>query len=133
MTFQELYQLKNLKQEITEQQQRLDKLRDKATSTRNRSESVPSGGDPDKTGRIVVEIAMAESVIKKELSEYWRMYVELETYINNIPDSFTRRIFRMRFIDGLTWGKIAMTIGGNQTSDSVRKICKRFLNNEEKH
>ena len=81
----------------------------------------------------VVEIAMAESVIKKELSEYWRMYVELETYINNIPDSFTRRIFRMRFIDGLTWGKIAMTIGGNQTSDSVRMICKRFLNNEEKH
>ena len=133
MTFQELYQLKNLKQEIAEQQQRLDKLRDKATSTRNRSESAPSSGDPDKTGRIVVEIAMAESVIKKELSEYWRMYVELETYINSIHDSFTRRIFRMRFIDGLTWGKIAMTIGGNQTSDSVRMICKRFLNNEEKH
>ncbi len=99
MTFQELYQLKNLKKEIEEQQRRLKNIDDEST----------------------------RKLISENLTDYWRTYVELEMYISNIPDSFTRRIFRLRFIDGHTWNRIAIEAGGNQTGDSVRKICKRFL------
>ena len=102
MTFHELYQLKDLRQEIEEQKRRLKKVDDEH----------------------------AARLISESLTAYWRTYVELEMYINNIQDSFTRRIFRLRFIDGYTWNKIAILVGGNQTGDSIRKICKRFLGNE---
>lgn len=103
MTFQELYQLKDIKKEIAEQKQRLRKIDDET----------------------------ARRLIKENMTAYWRTYVELEMYIGNIPDSFTRRIFRMRFIDGFTWTRVAIEVGGNQTGDSIRKICKRFLDNDK--
>lgn len=99
MTFNDLYQLKDLKKEIAEQQRRIS------------ADTPPA----------------VRKIINESLAAYWRTYVEVEMFINNIPDSFTRRIFRLRFIDNFTWTKIALTIGGNQTGDSVRKICKRYL------
>ena len=102
MTFQELYQLKNLKKEIEEQQRRLKNIDDEGV----------------------------KKLIRESLTAYWRTYVKLEMYISNIPDSFTRRIFRLRFIDGHTWDRIAILVGGNQTGDSIRKIVKRFLDDK---
>lgn len=102
MTFSELYQLKDLKKEIEEQKRRISRI------------------DDDEL----------KAILNDSLTAYWRTYVNLEMYISNIPDSFTRRIFRLRFIDGYTWNKIAILVGGNQTGDSIRKICKRFLGNE---
>ena len=99
MTFNDLYQLKDLKKEIAEQQRRIS------------ADTPPA----------------VRKIINESLAAYWRTYVEVEMFINNIPDSFTRRIFRLRFIENFTWTKIALTIGGNQTGDSVRKICKRYL------
>lgn len=101
MTFPELYQLKDLKKEIEEQQRRISKI------------------DNDEL----------KAMLNASLTAYWRTYIYLEMYISNIPDSFTRRIFRMRFIDLYTWNKIAILIGGNQTGDSVRKIVTRYLDN----
>lgn len=103
MTFHELYQLKDLRKEIEEQKRRLRKV------------------DDERAARLISE----------SLTAYWRAYVELEMYIRNIPDSFTRRIFRLRFIDGETWTRVAIEVGGGQTGDSVRKICKRFLENNK--
>ena len=131
MTFRELYQLTNLEREIEEQQNRLSRLRDKVTelsSPMNPTHSSSSGGD--KLGRLVTEIATLEEIIDRELTEYYHNYVELEMYISNIADSFTRRIFRMRFIDGLSWGEIAKKCEGRYNADSVRKIAKRFLENQ---
>lgn len=102
MTFPELYQLRDLKKEIEEQQRRITKIDNEEL----------------------------KALLNASLTAYWRTYIDLEMYINNIPDSFTRRIFRLRFIDGYTWNKIAILVGGNQTGDSIRKICKRFLGNE---
>ena len=102
MNFPELYQLRDLKKEIDEQQRRIAKI------------------DNDEL----------KAMLNSNLTAYWRTYIDLEMYINNIPDSFTRRIFRLRFIDGFTWNRIAVLVGGNQTCDSVRKIVKRFLDNE---
>lgn len=102
MTFPELYQLRDLKKEIEEQQRRISKI------------------DNDEL----------KAMLNASLTAYWRTYIDLEMFISNIPDSFTRRIFRLRFIDCYTWNKVAIVIGGNQTGDSVRKIVTRFLENE---
>ena len=56
----------------------------------------------------------------------------IEAFIDGIPDSVTRRIFRMRHIDGNyrpAWTKIARKIGGGNTSDGVRMRHDRYLKN----
>lgn len=127
MTFKELYQLQSLKKEIAEQKRRLNQLRAAATALNGNSDGIPkSAGVSDRIGTIVAEITTLEALISDELVEYWRTYVELEMYIGNIPDSFTRHIFRMRFIDGKSWNAIAYKCGGN-TADSIRKLCRRYI------
>ena len=129
MTMRELYQLSNLKREISEQRERLERLKQQST-TISCMNGVQNGGNPaDKVGSIVSEKVALEQLINQKIDEYWSMYVELEVYISNISDSFIRRIFRMRFIDGLSWNAIALKCGGNQAGNGIRMICKRFLEN----
>ena len=128
MTFKELYQLQTLKSEIDEQRERKARLRTQAIALSGSPDGMPRAESAlDKVGAIATEIAALETLINDELAEYWRTYVELEMYIKNIPDSFTRRIFRMRFIDGKTWNAIAYKYGGRQSGNSLRMFCKRFL------
>ena len=52
---------------------------------------------------------------------------EIENFIDNIEDSLTRRIFRLRFIEGFNWVQVAMQLGGINTPDGVRMTVKRYL------
>ena len=52
---------------------------------------------------------------------------EIESFIDNIEDSLTRRIFRLRFVEGKNWVQVAVRIGGDNTPDCVRKVVDRFL------
>lgn len=54
----------------------------------------------------------------------------LERYIASVPDSLTRQIMVLRFINGLSWWQVAYSIGGNNTGDSVRMNVKRYLQME---
>lgn len=53
--------------------------------------------------------------------------MEVELWIERIPDSLTRRIFRMRFVDGMTQKRIAKKVHIDQSRVS-RKILD-FLKN----
>ena len=53
----------------------------------------------------------------------------LEIYIESIPDSLTRQIFTLRFVEGCTWQRVANKVGGDNTADGVRKIATRYLQN----
>lgn len=55
----------------------------------------------------------------------------LERYIASVPDSLTRQIMALRFINGLSWWQVAYSIGGNNTGDSVRMNVKRYLQSEK--
>ena len=52
--------------------------------------------------------------------------LEIEEFINSIPDSRTRRIFQYRYISNLEWLPIAMRIGKVHES-YPRKIHDRYL------
>ena len=67
--------------------------------------------------------------ILREQEEYIKEQIAIEDYIRTIDDYQIRLIFSYRFIDLFTWNKIAHAIGGNNTEDSVKKICYRFLKN----
>ena len=51
----------------------------------------------------------------------------LEEFIASIEDSHIRRIINLRFIENLSWNKVADRIGGGNTEDSVRMALNRFM------
>ena len=55
---------------------------------------------------------------------------QVEEFIASVDDSRMRRIITLRFIDNLSWNKVADRIGGNNTEDSVRKAFTRFMEKE---
>lgn len=52
---------------------------------------------------------------------------EVEEFIASVNDSRMRRIINLRFIENLSWIKIAEKIGGGNTDESVRKAFERFM------
>ena len=127
MTIKELSQLYYLNREIKREQCRLTELRTAATSTTARISGLPGiCSISDKTA-IAAMIADTETVIRAKMELAVVEYNRLNRYIASIPDSFTRQIIRLRFVDGLTWRQVAQNIGGNNTEDGVKKACYRFL------
>lgn len=127
MTIKELSQLYYLNREIEREQCRLAELRTAATSTTARISGLPGlCSISDKTA-IAAMIADAETVIRAKMELAVVEYNRLNRYIASIPDSFTRQIIRLRFVDGLTWREVAQNVGGNNTEDGVKKVCYRFV------
>ena len=56
-----------------------------------------------------------------------KLVVEAEEYIQKIPDSEVRRITRMRYIENLSWRRVAVHMGKGYTEDSCRIKMDRFL------
>lgn len=54
---------------------------------------------------------------------------EVEEFIASVQDSRIRRIINLRFIEKLSWNKVADRIGGGNTEDSVRKAFDRYMAN----
>ena len=130
MTLRELSQSYHLEKEIEESQQRLKNLKDavlriSAPSFEERSH--PTGYIQGKIEVLTAEITDLETII---LSRQIQCIVEkkrLERYISSIKDSYIRRIFTLRFVDGLTWLQVANKIGGKNSEDGVRKACCRYI------
>ena len=55
---------------------------------------------------------------------------DVEEFIASIEDSHIRRIINLRFIENLSWNKVADRIGGGNTEDSVRMAFNRFMENK---
>lgn len=71
---------------------------------------------------------------EKKLGAFQGQLLELtnlaDDYINSLEDSRMRRMLRYKYIDGLTWVRVAHRMGGKYTADGCRKQVERFL--EEK-
>ncbi len=130
MTLSELSQLYYLKREIELDKQRLAELRSKLYSpfapVLSNTPKSPCRS-PHKLENDTVIANELEQLIRQKIERCNAERLKLEKYIETISDSMTRQIFTLRFISGLTWQAVAMKIGGNNTADSVRMICFRYL------
>ena len=52
---------------------------------------------------------------------------QVEEFIAGVEDSRIRRIITLRFIENLSWNKVADRIGGGNTEDSVKKMFYLFM------
>ena len=128
MTKKELSQLFYLNREIEQYEQKLSELRSDACDTSSKITGMPHcGGASDKVSKIAVEIAYITETIENKKRQCWVEYHRLIDYINGIEDSLTRSIFTFRFVNGFSWLRVAMSIGGDNTEDSVRKTVDRYL------
>lgn len=57
---------------------------------------------------------------------------DIEQFINDIEDSMTRRIFKMRILMGWNWSKVAVNMGGGNTKASVKMMFYRYIKKQKK-
>lgn len=129
MTKKELSQLYWLNREIEMDMNRLKELEAMASEPKaQKLDGMPhSAAYGDALARVVADIVDLKAIIAAKQQQCIHERSRLERYIADIPDSLTRQIFTLRFINGLTWYQVAAHIGGGNSEDSVRKTCDRYL------
>lgn len=132
MTLKELSQLYYLNREIEHDKQRLIELKSKAYAASSPNLSGTGAvGAGDRIGRYAAELSDCEAIINAKQIQCIHERNRLERYIADIPDSLTRQIFTLRFISGMSWVQVALSVGGNTTADGARMICRRYLDKTE--
>lgn len=127
MTLKELSQLYYLNKEIAQDKQKLLQFEEIATNTAAKITGLPHvGGISDKTA-IAAEIADLKTSIEARIQLSMVEYNRLNRYIQSVDDSLIRQIISLRFVDGLKWQQVAVSIGGNNNEDSLRMLLNRFL------
>lgn len=129
MTLKELSQLYYLDREIELDRERLAELRADLLCPRPPDyDGMPRNPNPENAlERCVAEIVDLEDVIRAKIEQRIYERARLERYISDIPDSLTRQIFTLRFIEGLTWEQVAARTGGNNTAKNCSNICYRYI------
>ncbi len=129
MTLKELSQLYYLNREIERDTERLEALRARALApgSPNCDGTPKSPSFENRLERYVAEIVDLEAIIHARITQCLHERNRLERYIAEIPDSLTRQIFQLRFINGMTWLQIAYSVGGNNTEASVKMTCYRYI------
>lgn len=121
-------QLYYLNKEIKQQKQRLKELEAAATGCTAQITGMPHGtAAGDKVSKYAAEIADLKNLIELNIQKCWYEMNRLNRYIDSVEDSQMRQILTLRYIKQYSWYKIANEIGGNNTEDSIKKSCYRFL------
>lgn len=67
-----------------------------------------------------------------KLSKIENMILDVEEFINNVPDSETRRMMRYFFLEDMTWNEVAKSMGNGYTGDACKKKIQRELGKIQK-
>lgn len=131
MTLAELNWHFELRDKLARAQETLATLRQKALPGASAMTGMPRApGVSDKVGNLAVEIAdMEESIVYLETEVKANEGAVLD-FIQSIEDVQLRILFRLRFIRCLTWAEVASVIGGQNSEESVKKMCYRYLSEE---
>ena len=136
-------EIKDLRRRIHENERELAKLENMIVTdsvTKGKRGKKPLG-TVKITGRPTAAISMKQKLLKKRNDRLTALEAELleltnqaEEYIETIPKSELRIIFRMYYIDDLTWYQVALKMNQKfpkrrikYTEDNCRMRHKRFL------
>ena len=138
-----LIQYSDLQEEVKEVRERIDKTEKqiaKLEADGNVVDSVSGGNGgtqhfkiegfpyPEYSRKKTLLYARKATLASLEM-ELMETLNKVEEFIASVDDSRMRRIITLRFIDNLSWNKVADRIGGNNTEDSVKKAFYRFMEN----
>lgn len=82
-----------------------------------------------KTDLMVKKLLLSQRKSTLELLEFdlLKKTNEVEEFIASIEDSRMRRIINLRFLENLSWNKVADRIGGGNTEGSIKMAFQRFM------
>jgi len=121
LTIKELKQYQGLQNEIRSLEHRKNVVTDTVSGS---SPEHPYIQGP-RTVKGVTEKYQAQ--LQKAYTRSYSELLKLNEFIDSIPDAQLREIFRYRFVDGYTWTKTAMLIGGGNTAECLIMKAKRYL------
>lgn len=114
------FDLKKLKIKIEKQKLKVAKIRERSTSITQKLSGMPhSGNVSDNVGNAACLMYDAEQLLDK-------LQRQLNDGINSISDEYIREIIDAKINHNFSWTKIALSMGGNNTGDSVRMMCTRY-------
>lgn len=138
-----LIQYSDLQEEVKEVRERIDKTEKQIAKIEDEGNVIDSvcGGNggiqhfkiegfpyPEYSRKKTLLYARKATLASLEM-ELMETLNQVEEFIASVEDSRMRRIITLRFIDNLSWNKVADRIGGNNTEDSVKKAFYRFMEN----
>lgn len=126
-------EVKDLRRRIRKLQDDIDKLepvKDSVKGTRRDGTigSITISGYPVPVYyRYKNQLEKREAALRKKEAELLELVNTVEEYITGINDSKMRRILRYRYIDNMSWTKIAFRMGKKYTADGCRMLHNRFF------
>lgn len=140
-------EIKDLRERIDRDEQRLQRIEDEGVVSDTVTGTRRDGtiGAIKITGFPTPEYDQVEFMIKKRIAKLQIMEDELleavnavDDFINSIPKSDLRQIFRFYYIDDMTWDMVAMRMNYmypkrkiEYTKDNCRMKHNRYLEKEE--
>lgn len=88
--------------------------------------SAHEGGRSSSVSDTVAQIVLQREKTRRQIEALSERQAAVEDYIAQCSDYFGL-LLRWHYIEGRTWTSIALTIGGGNTEDSVRKACHRYV------
>lgn len=123
------YEIKDLEKEINKMKD-LQIEQDKVCGSSNvfpytKKSFVIEGYNENDINRLIKR----KKILRIRKNKCEELKLKIEEFINNIPDSKTRRVFKYRYIDNLNWQSIAMKLGKIHESYPRKEIHDKYLNN----
>lgn len=135
-----LKQYNDLLKELKELEQRIERVKNKpvqvVSDTVKGSPHFPynervfkvTGIEADKKEQ---QLEKLNNILYKRRAKCKELALEIEEFINTIPDSRTRRVFSLRYVDGLNWLQIARRIERYDESYPRKIIHDKYLERME--
>lgn len=135
-----LIQYSDLVEEVKDLRRRIEKLQDNIDKLVPVKDSVKGTRKDGTIGSITIsgypvpvyyryknQLEKREAALRKKEAELLELVNTVEEYITGINDSKMRRILRYRYIDNMSWTKIAFRMGKKYTADGCRMLHNRFF------
>ena len=119
ITINQLRQYRHTKANILLLKQELDKLI-------LQSKSCDGAGRSGAVSDIVPQIVLQREKTQKKIDCLTERKNAVDAYFSQCDDYFGM-LLRWHYAEGKTWAFIAMTVGGGNTEDGIKKACHRYV------
>lgn len=85
----------------------------------------------DKTAALAIAIAEQKKDLESLKRAAEASMSQVKAYCESIQDRLVKVIFRLRYVGGMTWAEVAISIGGGNNRDTVRQTVYRYLKAHE--
>ena len=120
-TINQLRQYRHIKANILLFEQELDE-------TILKSKAVSETGNKNAVSDSVAQAVLERDKIRQRIENLIQRKKAIESYLSSC-DEYFGLLLRWHYGDGKTWAAIAVSLGGGNTEDGVRKACHRYVCN----